>query len=199
MEDTFDTDMDDDGYDGLVADIMAHPGAVELFRDDAFAGAFNEYLRNAGFRKDGTNDPAWSASFRAIGDIIGGIRGLGEPYVVFYLTSPPYTKEDTARVETFLASIGWHRLSEQEIAADHAKAMALLEELEARPVGVVPLDQRIGLSTERDKVARPQSLSGRMHIASIDGQATAEEHHRFFALYDHGQNETPTVSVPPGP
>lgn len=183
MNDAYDAD-DEDSPSGLVGDILAHPGSMEMFRDDAFAGAFNEYLRNASFRKDGTEDPGWSASFRAIGDILGQIRGLGEPYIVFYLHSPPFTEEDTARVEAFLTSIGWHRMSKEEVATDHAKALALLEEVEARATGTVPVDQRIGLVTDRDKVARPESAAGRMHLADFDGKATIEEHHRFFSLYD---------------
>lgn len=180
--------VDDEEPIGIIADMLAHPDAKALFQKDGFAGAFNEYLRNADFRRNGTDDLGWSASFRAIGGIIANIRGIGESYLDFYLHAPAFSEADTADVEALLEAVGWHRMSDQELASQHSQALALLEEIEARPDGAIPMDQRIGLATDRDRVANPRSASGRMHIASIDGKATAEEHHRFFALYDFDQD-----------
>jgi len=171
----------------LHEDIQAYPGAADIFRDDGFAAAFNEYSRNADFRRNGTDDPPYSMSWRFIGGLIADIRGIGESYIDFYLDDAEFTEQDTARVEAFLDELGWHKLSQAEINANHVKAMELLQEIEARPVGAIPVADRINLNIDRSKVVTPEGATGRMHIASIDGKATAAEHSLFFTLVDFTQ------------
>jgi len=177
-------DRDLEMYDGLAEAMADHPRARELFLDDRFAGAANDYFRNAGFRRDGADDPAWSISFRGIGRVIAEIRGIGESYVDFYLGEHEYDEADEARVVAFLEELGWHRMTPEEEAADHAAALALLAEVEARVEGSVPEADRpepVKFLKEPGDGARP---SMRLHRAANEGKVTRAEKDAFFARVD---------------
>ena len=180
------------GRGGLEDDIEAHPKGVELLRDDGFAGALNEYMKNKDFRRDGESDGKWGLSFRSIAGMIAEIRGIGESYTDFYPWGVDHTETDTRRVEAFIAELGWHAMTSEEIAADHSKAMEMLEEIEKRDEGVVPKSERVGIDYESRPRRDRGKPSDRMHAASASGRATAEEHNRFFSLYD---SETDMMTV----
>lgn len=167
-------------------------------QDDEFAAAVNEYLRNREFRRDATSEGRWALTWRSIGGLVADLRGIGESYLDFYLGDRQFRPEHTVEFEEMLERMGWHALTPEEYARDHQVSIAILYEVELRPEGSVPTEERPRIyRLEPARKARDDGgLVSRMHRAARQGRVTEAEFDRFFSHLDL-DNERTGADVPP--
>ncbi len=135
-----------DGCD-MEADMFASPEVRAAVADDGLAQALYAAMCNRDWRL-GDSDERWSCSWRAAGGIVADLRGRGEIYADWYCSgiggdvedgvgSTPAMPEGTVRadVRALLAGLGWRPVDDDDVAADHAAAVARILELEAAAAG----------------------------------------------------------------
>lgn len=154
--------------------------------DLAVAHALYHYLCNRSFRRDLSESDRWSLSWRSIGQLVASMRDIGENYTDFYLADGDFAAEHTVIVEEMLERLGWHAMTPEDFAADHVKALAILQMVEARPANSVApsaraMVYRFARSEDQPHGADPAS---RMHRACAEGRASQAESDHFFDLAD---------------
>lgn len=173
--------------DSLEAALAADPIFIGRLQDDAFAYAANDYLSDRIFRRDTASEGRWSMTPRQIAKMIADMRGLGETYVDFYRFSGPFSAKHTVEFEETLERIGWHVLVPEEYAVDHASALKLLANAEARASGSVEAADRpkIYKLMSARAARRAADPINRMHVAASEGRVDQSEFAAFFDLFDY--------------
>lgn len=148
----------------LALDLEADGPFLARLQDIGFAFAVYASLCNADFRL--RNHPRrWSCTWRSAGAIVSDMRSIGETYIDFYLAtwrladgrepSPGERDALLAEVAAHYAGLGWRRLDDDELAADHEAALGDIAAAEALPEAPCPeWASRLGGRTGRDGFAR---------------------------------------------
>ncbi len=167
--------------DGEPPDLEAELGRdtdfLGLVRDDAFAAAVCDGLRNRDLVRSDAPDRPWLMSYGRIAGMVADMRGRGEAYTDWY----PYPRDTTpaavAAFEAVVARLGWRDLDSDD-AALHARLLAdLMAEVDARPAGPCPdWASRFGTPAGNEPYER-------MAKAAVEGRITRDEWARVVDLH----------------
>ncbi len=183
---------DPDAPPDLALDLAADGPFLARLQDLGFANAVYDGMRNADFRK-GAHPRRWSCTWRTAGALVADMRSIGETYIDFYLApwvladgrepTPAECDALAAEVLAHYARLGWHRLDGDELAADHAAAMADIAAAERRPEGPCPeWAARYGGRGGRDGFDRAAT-------AAFTGRLSLDEHRSITERLEIGMGE----------
>lgn len=166
----------------LFAELARDREFMAEIQSDGVAVACYEFLKNRDLRKSGS-DRRWSCSWRRGARFVAEARDKGETYTDFYPYGGECSEADAAVVEGIVARLGWKDLTQAEMEADHGKAVALVEEIDARPTGECPEWAKLFVRSEGE------SHLARAINAAIDGKVTEAEWRLFGELYEAALDE----------
>lgn len=173
--------------EGLEADLWSSRDFRAMLRKTSFIGATHAYLSCNAFRMDMTDIGRFRMSSQEASVMLSRMRGWGTARLDTrhaWFSFPPY---HTVVFEEILEDIGWHALTPEEYAVDHARALQLLDRIETRRKGFVADQDRPNIFQLQSFSRKEGAFSPAMRMLSAirEGRCEQADLDVFFKLIDH--------------
>lgn len=167
-------------------DLWGHTDFRAMLRRSSFIGAAAEFLDGAVLREDGADHGRLRYDGGEASALLSRLRGWGD--AAMDMSRPMFAFEAHHGVifEEILEDLGWHALTPEEFALDHARALRLLDDIETTPVGTVPIESRptVFMLKAFSKDEGDGAPTARLRRAMLDGRCSVEQHRRLMDLLD---------------
>jgi len=159
-----------------------------LVRRPPFIGAACAYVASRAFRPDGADAGRFMMTLSEVAAMFSRMRGWGDAVVDVTRPAFAFEPQHTVLFEEILENAGWHALTPEEYALDHARALRLLDEVEAVPLASVAPSERPQVMpiAAFDPEGGAVGPVARMQRAVADARCDAEVYRTFMSLLDIG-------------